>query len=141
MLVLLIIVVIISWGLWGFAEKKALEYGTPWQTLFVSLFWKTIFSLPLITLLLYINENLQGFFINKLVWFWMLISVIFNGVAIVLIRFVLLKKGAGIVIALTSVYPVITALLALVFLRETLSLIQWAGIGITTLGVVLLEKS
>lgn len=141
MLILLIAIVIVFWGLWGFAEKKALEHGTPWQTLFVSLAWKTVFSLPVITLMLYFNEGSRGFSINKLVWFWMIISVLINGVAIILIRFVLLKRGAGIIIALTSIYPVVTAVLALIFLEEFLTTTQWTGIGITTLGAILLNKN
>jgi transporter family protein len=140
MLIFLIAVVIIFWGLWGFAEKKALEHGTPWQTLFVSLAWKTIFSLPIITLTLYLNKGISGFSISKLVWFWMFVAVATNGVAIVLIRFALKKGGAGIIIALTSVYPIVTAILAFIFLNERLSFMQYAGIGITTLGVVFLDK-
>jgi transporter family protein len=140
MLLLLIAAVIVFWGLWGFAEKKALEHGTPWQTLFVSLVWKTIFSLPIITLMLYLDKGASGFSISRLVWLWMLVAVAVNGVAIVLIRFALKKGGAGIVIALTSVYPIITALLAFMFLKEHLTLTQCAGIGVTTLGIVFLNK-
>jgi len=140
MLAVLIAIVIVFWGLWGFAEKKALEHGTPWQTLFVSLVWKTIFSLPVITLMLYFLEGLPGFNIKIPVWTWMLVAVFVNGVAIVLIRFALKKGGAGMVIALTSVYPIVTAILAFVFLGERLSVAQYAGIGITTLGVVFLDR-
>jgi drug/metabolite transporter (DMT)-like permease len=48
----------------------------------------------------------------------MLIAVFTNGVAIIVIRFVLQKWGAGIVIALTAVYPIVTMILAFVFLKE-----------------------
>ncbi len=140
MLIFLIISVVILWGLWGFAEKKALQHGTPWQTLFISLFWKTVFSFPVIALILYLDKGVPGFSISKLVWLWMLVAVFVNGVAIILIRFALKKGGAGIVIALTSVYPIVTAILAFVFLKEYLTLTQYLGIGITTLGVIFLDK-
>ncbi len=140
MLILLIAVVVVFWGIWGFAEKKALQYGTPWQTLFVSLIWKTIFSFPVITLMLFLNKGISGFSISNLVWLWMLVAVLTNGVAIVLIRFALKKGGAGMVIALTSVYPVVTAVLAFIFLKENLTLMQYLGIGITTAGVAFLDK-
>jgi len=139
MATLLMVVIIICWGIWGFAEKKALEHGTPWQTLFASLVFKTVFSLPLIALIFYFIAGPQGFFIKQQVWLWMFIAVFTNGVAIIVIRFVLKKWGAGIVIALTAVYPIITMILAFVFLKEHLALTQVFGIGITTLGMIFLN--
>lgn len=139
MTTLLMLVIIICWGIWGFAEKKALEHGTPWQTLFASLVFKTVFSLPLITLIFYFIAGSQGFFIKQQVWLWMLIAVFTNGVAIIVIRFVLQKWGAGIVIALTAVYPIVTTILAFVFLKEHLAPTQIFGIGITTLGMIFLN--
>lgn len=139
MATLLMVVIIICWGIWGFAEKKALEHGTPWQTLFVSLVFKTIFSLPLITLIFYFIAGAEGFSIKQPVWTWMLVAVLTNGVAIIVIRFVLKKWGAGIVIALTAVYPIVTTILAFVFLKEHLALNQIFGIGVTTLGMIFLN--
>jgi len=139
MLVFLIFIVIICWGVWGFAEKMALRRGTPWQTLFASLVFKTVFSLPIITLVFYFISGRQGFIIDGAVWLWMLGAVLTNGVAIILIRFALQRGGAGLVIALTAVYPVITAILAFVFLGEYLSLFQVSGIAIITLGVIFLN--
>lgn len=139
MLIFLIAVVIICWGIWGFAEKMALRQGTPWQTLFVSLALKTFFSLPVIALIFYFIAGSQGFSIETSVWLWMLGAVLTNGVAIILIRFALQKGGAGIVVALTAVYPVVTAILAFIFLGEYLSAVQIAGVGITTLGVIFLN--
>lgn len=139
MLILLIFIIIICWGVWGFAEKMALKQGTPWQTLFVSLVIKTFFSLPIIALIFYFISGSKGFVINNFVWLWMFGAVLTNGVAIILIRFALQRGGAGIIIALTSIYPVVTALLAFVFLGEYLSLFQIAGIAVATLGVIFLN--
>lgn len=138
-LTLLILIVIVCWGIWGFAEKMALRHGTPWQTLFVSLVFKSIFSLPVIFLVFYLIAGPGGFSIKYSVWLWMLGAVFTNGVAIILIRFALQRWGAGIVIALTSAYPVVTTALAFIFLGESLSLAQIFGVGITTLGVIFLE--
>lgn len=140
MLTILIAIVVICWGIWGFAEKMALRHGTPWQTLFVSLVFKTVFSLPVIILIFYQTAGPEGFFIKMPVWFWMFIAVFTNGVAIIFIRFVLRKQDAGITIALTAIYPIVTTILAFIFLQEYLTINQFAGIGITTFGVILLNK-
>jgi transporter family protein len=139
MLIFLITIVIICWGVWGFAEKMALKHGTPWQTLFASLVFKTVFSLPVIFFIFYLISGSQGFIINSSVWLSMLGAVLVNGVAIILIRFALQKGGAGIIIALTAIYPVVTTILAFIFLGEYLSLYQIAGVAITTLGVIFLN--
>lgn len=139
MVALLMAIVIIGWGIWGFAEKKALQHGTPWQTLFASLVLETAFFLPVITLIFYFLAGPQGFFIESSVWLWMLVAVFTNGVAIILIRFALQRGGAGIIIALTATYPIVTMILAFIFLKEYLSPMQIVGIGITTLGVVFLN--
>ncbi len=139
MIIILIIVIIICWGIWGFAEKMALQHGTPWQTLFASLALKTIFSLPIITLIFYFLSGSEGFFIEIPVWTWMFIAVLVNGVAIIFIRLALQRGGAGIIIALTATYPIVTTILAFVFLKENLALTQFLGIGIITLGVIFLN--
>ncbi len=139
MVAFLMIVIIICWGIWGFAEKKALQHGTPWQTLFISLALKAIFSLPVITLIFYFIAGPQGFVIKSSVWTWMLVAVLVNGIAIILIRFALQRGGAGIIIALTAVYPIVTTVLAFIFLKEHLTLIQLSGIGVTTLGVIFMN--
>ena len=36
---LLILAVILTWGVWGIAEKMALAHGNPWQTLFAFFRW------------------------------------------------------------------------------------------------------
>jgi len=139
MLALFIAIVIVGWGVWGFAEKKALQHGNPWQTLFASLVLKTVFSLPVITLIFYFLAGIQGFSIKQSVWLWMLLAVFMNGIAIILLRFALQRGGAGVIIALTAAYPIVTAILAFIFLREHLALTQLFGIGITTAGVMFLN--
>jgi uncharacterized membrane protein len=44
----------------------------------------------------------------------------------------------SIVVPLTAVYPLVAILLGMLFLGERLSPLQWAGIGLTTAGVMLL---
>ena len=44
----------------------------------------------------------------------------------------------SVVVPLTAVYPLVAVLLGMLFLGERLSLLQWAGIGLTTAGVMLL---
>jgi drug/metabolite transporter (DMT)-like permease len=58
--------------------------------------------------------------------------------------FFLLASGEGelaVVIVLTSLYPVMTAILARLFLHERLSPMRAAGVALALLGVVLISLS
>jgi drug/metabolite transporter (DMT)-like permease len=137
---LLLAVIIVSWGIWAFAEKKALHYGSPWQTLFASLLIKTVIALPILAFFLRTRGGPAGFAIGGRVWFWMLVALITNGVAIVILRFIFQKGGMGKAIALAETYPIVTTLLALVFLGETVTLQQSLGILVTIGGIYLISR-
>ena len=56
--------------------------------------------------------------------------------------FFVLASGEGelaVVIVLTSLYPVVTAILARIFLHERLSPLRAAGVALAILGVVLIS--
>ncbi len=71
-------------------------------------------------------------------WFWMALSGIVGlvlGDAFLLQAYVLI--GARIAMLIMAIVPVISALMAWLFLGETLSLIQIGGIGVTVAGIAL----
>lgn len=131
---------IVGWSWWALAEKKALECGTPWQTLFVSLLLKTLIAWPLAALFLYRTGGVTAFSVSPNVWMFVFAAVLVNGIAIILLRFLLQKQGVGLTIALTETAPIVTTILAFLFLGEMLSLMQVFGIVLTTVGVVLISK-
>jgi len=134
-----IILIIFFWGAWSLIEKIVLSSGSPWQTLFAFLVWTAALFLPFTVVMLWKKQGRNGFKISRLVWFWIFLAVFSDLVAILALRYALLKNPAGIVIAVTAIYPLITAMLSVIFLKEKVSHWQYAGIGIVCLGLFLLS--
>lgn len=134
-----IVLIIIFWGIFGLVERLALFYGSPLQTIFAFLAWTALIFLPLTVLILWGKEGKNSFKISKWVWFWTFIAVLSDLLAILALRFALLRSPAGIVIAATAVYPIITIILSAIFLKEKISKWQYGGVGIVCLGLFLLS--
>ncbi len=135
----LIVLIILLWGAWGLVEKVALFFGSPWQTLFAFLAWTALLFLPFAIIVLFKKQGRDGFKINRLVWFWIFVAVFTDLIALLALRYAFLKSPTGIVIAVTATYPIITAILSVIFLKEKISKWQYAGIGIICIGLVLLS--
>ncbi len=135
----LMVLMVLFWGIWGFAEKLALFYGSPWQTLFAFLIWTAIIFLPFTIAMLWKKQGRSGFKINSRVWFWIFLAVLTDLIAVLALRYALLKNPTGIVIAVTAIYPIITVILSVFFLKERISKWQYFGIGIVCLGLFLLS--
>jgi transporter family protein len=135
----LIAAVIVMWGIWGIAEKMALFKGNPWQTLFAFLSWSALVFTPTVAYFLYKFHGKLGFQINKWVWLWAFIAVASNGLAVIAFRYALLREGAGMVVALTAAYPIMTAILSTIFLKESLGWVGYFGIILTCFGVYLIS--
>jgi len=135
----LIAAVIVMWGIWGIAEKMALFKGNPWQTLFAFLSWSALVFTPTVAYFLYKFHGKLGFQINKWVWLWAFIAVASNGLAVIAFRYALLREGAGMVVALTAAYTIMTAILSTIFLKESLGWVGYFGIILTCFGVYLIS--
>jgi uncharacterized membrane protein len=127
---------VIAWGLWGLFGKIALERGMSSHAILVA-------------------EGVMGFLgglsvlgalrLRRLplpweeAWNWygfLSGAALAGGIGFYYVAL----RGArlSIVVPLTAVYPLVAVLLGMLFLGERLSPLQWAGIGLTTLGVALL---
>jgi len=135
----LIAAVILMWGIWGIAEKMALFKGNPWQTLFAFLVCSAVAFTPVAAYFLYRFQGKAGFQINKWVWIWALVAVASNGLAVIAFRYALLREGAGLVVALTAAYPIVTAIISTIFLKESLGWVGYLGIIMTCFGVYLIS--
>jgi transporter family protein len=136
---LFVALIIIFWGCWNLFEKIALFYGTPWQTIFAFLIWTALLFLPFTIVALFKKQGKNGFKISKLVWFWIFLAVFTDLVALLAFRYSLLMGSTGIVVAATSVYPIVTIILSAIFLKEKISKWQYLGVGIVCLGLFLLS--
>ena len=127
---------VIAWGLWGLFGKLALERGMSSHAILVA-------------------EGVMGFMGGLIVlgglhmrrlplpwqeawnWYGFLSGAALAG-GIGFYYVALRGERLSIVVPLTAVYPLVAVLLGMLFLGERLSPLQWAGIGLTTAGVVLL---
>jgi len=67
------------------------------------------------------KQGKAGFKISHQVWFWIGIADLSDLTAVLAIRFALLQEPAGIVAAVISSYPIITALLSQKFFKEKIT--------------------
>lgn len=72
--------------------------------------------------------------------FWAFLTGILGGVGNIFFFEALVKGGkASIVAPVTALFPMITVLLALVFLKERLGRVQWIGLGLAFVAIYLLS--
>lgn len=127
---------IVLWGLWGVFTKLSNVHNSPaFVTLAANLLYAT-FSLPLLWKLREegwgtINWKFQG-----IIW------IILTGVVGVSAKFfyhhALSKAPASQVVPAAGIYPVVTVLVAVVFLKERLNMTQSLGLVLCVVGVYLL---
>ena len=133
--IVLSLITLILWGIWGVALKIASRQLSNWKDLYVAS--NSAVTLVLVVIFLTslgnINFSLRSFswgflagLLGTLGYIFMVLSLEVGG-------------KASIVIALTSIYPAITALLSTYFLKERLTLVQWIGIFMAVLAIVLLS--
>ena len=124
---------LILYGMWGLVSKLATNYIDAKSVLVYETISALLTSLLLITTQgLKIQSNFQGIF------YAMLIGVI--GSLATFCFFVALKSSSvSIVVPLTALYPIITALLAFFFLKEPITFRQVLGIILATISVTLLS--
>ena len=133
---LFVALAVIAWGLWGLFGKIALERGMSSHAILVA-------------------EGVMGFLGGLAVlgalrlrrlplpweeawnWYGFLSGAALAG-GIGFYYVALRGERLSIVVPLTAIYPLVAVLLGMLFLGERLSLLQWAGIGLTTAGVMLL---
>ncbi len=126
------------WGITPFIEKIGLKDANPVQALFIRTF-SALIGIFFITL---ITSSFKFFSLSwKSVWILSL-SGITGGFLGMLTYFTLLKtKEASQVVPLTSTYPLITTILAIVFLKEDLNFFKALGIIFIVIGIYLIFKS
>lgn len=122
------------WGVWGFMGKLALRHLNWIQ---VSLFYGFSIVIVFSALLLASRHRDDGWAWSG-IWVGALTGVL--GTAGLIAFYLALDRGkASVVVPLIGVYPIVTALLSVVFLGERLSPVQIAGVGLAIVAVVLIS--
>ena len=116
------IMTLLSWGVWGVCSKLASNYSRPKQTLLFQAVGAVAFALLILTVERFqIQRSPVGFG-----WSFAAGFVNFTGF---LFFFWAIEKGkVSTVIALSSLYPVVTILLSILLLHEKITIREGAGI-------------
>ena len=123
----------IIYGFWGFFPKIAVSYISPQSALVYEVAGAILVGLFVLFL---IKFNLQHH--PKGILFAMLTGI--AGMTGTLFFFTAAQKGKiSIVVGLTALYPLITVLLAVIFLREPLTLKQIIGLLLACGAILLLS--
>lgn len=120
------------WGLWAFFPKIAVKYTTPRNAMVFE-----VIGCALVALVVLCTFHRELEFNPKGV-----IPSIGTGVAgtcgLLFFLYAVRVGKVTVISTLTAVYPVITAILAVIFLREKLSYTQWAGIALAMVAIALI---
>ncbi len=116
------LVTLLAWGVWGFFSKLASTYTRPRQTLLFQV--AGVMAVGLVVLSLerfHIDWSPQGFSWSFAAGFVNFIGFLFFFAAV--------EKGkVSTVIAMSSLYPVVTIVLSILFLQEKISAREGLGI-------------
>ena len=123
----------LCFGLWGFFPKLAVVYLDPRS----ALVYQTMGGL-LVGLLVLASLEFTPAFHAKGVLFAFLIGIV--GVAGTLCFFSAAERGRiSLVVSLTALYPLITIVLAAIFLKEPLTIKHLAGLACAVAAILLLS--
>lgn len=137
MLIFCVVLSTLLWGLLGIFEKRALEFGRPFETYFAQACWKT--ALVVFILIFFRKYGYQTAFRTPGAWkfSWLSAAGVTTGnIAYIL---ALTNSTAGYVITMTAGYPLVMYVFALTFLKEKLNVVRAIGISLIVLGAVVME--
>jgi transporter family protein len=124
------------WGFWGFFGKLASRSLTPQNSTMISLLgW--IASFPVILFLFRQHFRVEW---NDPHYYFAFISGLFGSIGGVFFFYALNKGDASQVVAVTALYPLITVILAYLFLHEPVTLPRFAGIFFALVGIYFLSR-
>ncbi len=127
------LICLILWGLWGVVLKLAYR-EMPWT----NVYFLSSLSSFILAFTVYLLTSRSGPVFSGSTYY-ALLAGLFGGLGYVFFIKALEKGSASIVIPLTALYPVITALLSIIILREKLALHQVIGITLAVIAIVLLS--
>lgn len=127
---------VLLWGAWGLESKIIVDRISPWMN-------QVIFSLGLI-------PAVAWMFFSKNAWrvsgsarkgaFYGLLTGILGGTGNLALYVALARGGkASIVVPLVGLAPLVTVILAVVFLRESINRAQWFGLVLALISIYLLS--
>jgi len=133
------LVTIVLWGTWGLVSKIASDGVDAYMN-------QLLFTVGIAPLLIFVSwkvrkgvagENREGR--NRGI-FWAFLTGILGGAGNMAYFEAMVKGGkASVVTPVTALFPMVTVLLALIFLKERLGRLQWIGLGLAFVAIYLLN--
>jgi bacterial/archaeal transporter family protein len=128
------VVTLVGWGVWPVLNKLALRTLT-WPHLVVAA-W--LANTLVVAMIVGTRPNLRA--LASADGLLALAAGVISQVAVVAFYLALRSGAVAAVTPLSALYPALTALLAALLLREQPSALQWLGVGVAVLAVVLLAR-
>jgi bacterial/archaeal transporter family protein len=130
------LVALFLWGLWGFLAKTASQAMSSYTLLLLGLLGASI-MLPVYLALF--ARHLRFSWHNP-VFYCAPLSGVASALAAFFFYMAVSKGEASRVVAITATYPIVTLILAFIFLDEQMTIQKSAGVLITIMGVLLLSR-
>ena len=133
------LVTIVLWGTWGLVSKVA----SAGMDAYVNQLLYTAGLAPLLVFVAWTvhrqsGEDKRGSRAHGI--FWAFFTGILGGVGNIFFFQAMVAGGkASVVAPVTALFPMITVLLALIFLHERLGRVQWLGLGLAFVAIYLLS--
>ncbi len=123
---------IILWGLWGFFAKLASLHIQPKAVYIYELLGALIVGIVVLAVGVKPETNVQGMF-------WGVLTGIVMGLGHFSFFYAASKGKVSIVTTLTALYPLVTLILAVLILREVITIREGAGVFFALIAVGLLS--
>jgi transporter family protein len=125
----------LAWGVWGIAAKVAIK-----QIGLQSLVWGQLATLALFPVYYILFEELLPVKWDTTGILWALVTGVLGALGTLFLYLTLRAGPTSIVVPLSALYPIVTVVLAVVFLHEELSLARVLGVGCAIAAVWLLTS-
>ena len=128
------LVALVCFGLWAFLPKVALRYISPKSAVIYEVLG--VFAAGCIFFLMVgknIDTDMRGILPA-------MATGVLGTVGFLFFLYALTVGSVSVVATLTALYPAVTILLAVAFLRESITLGQVAGMGLAIVSVILLSR-
>jgi transporter family protein len=121
-------------GLWGISNKLGVD-SIGWKNTAILSTLSIVWVVPL----LYLSGPPRLTDFNWTGTTFAVLAGLFSGVALVAFNLALTTGKSSVVIPISALYPIVSVMIALVFLHEKLTLTQSAGVILAIIAVVLIS--
>ncbi len=133
-----VLATLLSWGIGGLFDKKALEKSTGWSTYVAC----QLFNIPLAIVLFLVLPLIEGSpQLNSGVLWWQGLNAFFSTLATFAYYQAMNRAGASWVLGITAGYPIVGQLLSVVWLGEPFSYAAIAAAIVVSLGIAAIAHS